>query len=526
MKFLPAERLESFLYLALLAVAGALFVRGMSTFYPLQRYDEARYLFNALAEGGLAHREWSLVYSGFLRYLGAFTGSAIELFYLNAAVQTLLLPVLVFWIALRLGAGNFPAWLAGYLVLISTINAPLFPKVNHFDSSVFLGALLLSSYLRRELASTALLVTLSIFTVFLRPENVLVVLILAGYLAVVARRTGAGPPWLYAVGPVAALALFVYVLGSPFGRSWLSFASYAYARTPTQSFGDFMRDHFGDTTNIAVAALRNPAFFLQHVMANLQTMGTSLPNWLRHFPLTRDRLGDLTFASHVESAILLGVLGLVSRLRGSAISGQPKASAQFIRAAAVTGSALGAKCIFSALIIGVSPRYVLEALLVFLIAAAIAVSRIPALRNPNPLALFAALALAIAVPKHEEGYPYRKELVDKTLFGIRDAVDLLLKLNDGKKMRLCGEVSYRVYSGMQEGCEPSEYFMSAADPAGFVTFLRERKIEVLVVDLATWNNEHIRGAFRESNSPLQRLESAGFGRAGTFEFGTEVFVAR
>lgn len=394
----------------LLSLSALRFLVGFRGFYGVDPYDESLYL--QLAEMARFRVTWSPLYVLYYMGLLLFTsGDALVAYFYNIAFLSFALPVLHFFLMRRLAVDPLIAFLSSYFVLIASFNAPLISKAGHFNLMILYAGLIGISFLKDRFRQLTALYAVSIFTVFIRQDMIIVALVALLALAIYLKmRTGAIEPrerwvlWQLLNLTCLLFLLFGNVLSSE--RSWQVFTDTYHVNSAGPRDIDRITNVegvFGKAKSISAAALANPTAFASHVRQNFRsfpaTLSESLPY---HFPLTGAELKE---ASARESYIFLAIAAVfllasaLIRLRRGEGGGWRRGPFDLVVFVASAGLFLK-----TLLVVGVfwhgTPRYFLEGIIALLILVTILLDRVKTFTISPWLAYGLGLALFLAVPNH------------------------------------------------------------------------------------------------------------------------------
>jgi len=273
------------------------------------------------AWGGLLYWLWYWV-------LSLFTRDAVTLFYLNRSILTVL-PAMLLYGALRTAAvRRSGAALFAFLFLISQVNLPLVPKVNHLMVCLILLALMLAPRLASPPRRLGVYALTALLCAYVHPEMYLaflgLVAVLGGY-AVRFRRTldwRREGRWLGG-GVLIALALHVW-LGRPmFGGEFRSFDAFSQhfalnwvawtpgRLSPWNDCQAIVQRNFGPVHTISEALRANPVMFKKHLAQNVKNYGVALTAMLYHLFWPRHLFILTTRAGVILLELVVFLYGMV-----------------------------------------------------------------------------------------------------------------------------------------------------------------------------------------------------------------------
>jgi hypothetical protein len=221
------------------------------------------------------------------------TPNRIDLYYLNWRMTTLL-PVLALYLLCRLNRVTpIVSAVAGWLLLISSINVSTWPRVSHF--ALFIVLLSLSFIGLRLRSRSSLAITTGLLAAsYVRPELFLSYIAGLGVTLIDLIRDYRQKrllPWVtMIITGLAQLALLIWQ-GVPVsgGRSFVAFAQHfatswiTWNNSQLDPWNDYpyiMQTAFGDVDTVWEAFLANPMLILRHMVQNvirLYNMAALLP---------------------------------------------------------------------------------------------------------------------------------------------------------------------------------------------------------------------------------------------------------
>lgn len=279
-------RLDS-LAVVLLACAGLRLTWALSQSLDIGLYDESLYLYGGVAIGevGLPSSDWGPLYSIWYWLLSGLQRDRVGLYYLNHTLMTVL-PALVGYVLLRTyKTAQVVSLILAWLLLVSGINLPTWPKVSHFALILIFLTLIAAKYYE-SWRTKALCISLGLlFTTYVRPEYFLAfslssAIFLSTSLMVlytdIARRRVYKEVLLHLFSVVCLLTLLGFPLGGD--RTIIAFGqhfSYNWViwnqsdLNPWIDWEYIIAQNFGEIKGLGEAIQRDFNLVLKHITYNL-----------------------------------------------------------------------------------------------------------------------------------------------------------------------------------------------------------------------------------------------------------------
>lgn len=149
---------------------------GIKLFYGLQNTmdiqfaDEAAYIQFGLDLFEKMNRNWGPMYAVWYKCLSFYSSNPIDLYYLNFGILSVALAIVLYVFLIRINIKPILALYLSFCVLISNLNVEVWPRISHFCLIIFLIALIISTYLKKN-SYKCITITLScLVCTYARPE--------------------------------------------------------------------------------------------------------------------------------------------------------------------------------------------------------------------------------------------------------------------------------------------------------------------------------------------------------------------
>lgn len=292
------------------------FLHGFPERMDIRSADESAYLMSgAFLEAGL-DPQWGPLYRFWYSVLWRVTNDPLDVYYLNYGALTVLLPVCLFLLLVRLKVPGMLAFIAA-AYLVNSFIPYIWPYPVHFALLVVLVAAIVAFSLRNTMARIVIFAVGLLLAAYAHPLFMASFLVLStfllGYAVWLVLRAGqrirrVAPALL---GFVATSLLILVVAGNPlsrkqeFDRRFFAFAQHysvnriAQSGEPLNPWTDWKavaaRD-FGSAESVAECARENPRAFAWHLKRNIvgtmpglvdvARLNASFPGWMAGtFPL-------------------------------------------------------------------------------------------------------------------------------------------------------------------------------------------------------------------------------------------------
>lgn len=163
---------ENWLFFGALLISCIIFCYQIPKYFGIEPFDESLYIARAFSQEPA--NGWSPLYIELFRIYRILAGAwaqPTDLYFLNTILVTSAIPLLSFWTLIRLKVKPTLAFFAGYLLLISMLNAPLFPKASHFNLIWILATFLIANYIKNRFYQLIALPTFLVPTLFIRQDS-------------------------------------------------------------------------------------------------------------------------------------------------------------------------------------------------------------------------------------------------------------------------------------------------------------------------------------------------------------------
>lgn len=154
----------------ILAACGWKVYHGLQQAMDIQFADESAYLRFGLDLFGKMNRDWGPMYSIWYKCLSFISTDTIQLYYLNYAITSVLIGILLYIFLLRISIHSVFALLVSFSVLISEINISVWPRISHFCIMLFLLFLILITFIRSNIYKFLTFALLCLISSYARPE--------------------------------------------------------------------------------------------------------------------------------------------------------------------------------------------------------------------------------------------------------------------------------------------------------------------------------------------------------------------
>ena len=472
-KFIP----DAVIIIALI-LAAFKYVYALSDLMDIALFDETTYLARGvmLARDGFPSAEAAPLYALWYFLLSLAQPDRVQLYYLNAALLTLLLP-LALYIALRCYRVSIPvAALAAFLLLIAQVNLSVTPRVNHFALLVLLIALACAS-LTASLSKRFSIIALGMLLAsYARPELYYAFILAVLVSIVLAWRERKRAAWVWVFVPVLFAIVLERFLGLPLSgtqRAWIAFGQHfalnwaSWNKVPvSDAWGDWkniLQENFGDARTLQEIARANPAQFSRHIFTNIATLPANLFSALAiHANLI------LPFGWRVQEAwVLLALVAIALLARYKSIRAQ-------IRTHRAVLLLIGFICLVPfAITLVIHPRLhyliLLSAFLFFALALLLDMQH--PIRNSARVAIAIGIALVLLTPN-------ARNLLDAQAQPTLNTIRFLQSAHPESTMRLLSaERGYETY------VPDTRTIAANKKKTNFDAFLRARKINAVL-----WND--------------------------------------
>ncbi|MCB0507257.1 MAG: hypothetical protein KDD21_03040 [Bacteroidetes bacterium] len=143
---------------------------GLQNTMDIQYADEAAYLRFGLDLFDKINYNWGPLYAVWYKCLSAFTTNTIQLYYLNFALVSILLVVLLYAFLIRISIHPILVLFITFSVLISNLNVTVWPRISHFCVVLCLLGLVIATYLKNNIYKCIVFTIVCLCNAYARPE--------------------------------------------------------------------------------------------------------------------------------------------------------------------------------------------------------------------------------------------------------------------------------------------------------------------------------------------------------------------
>lgn len=156
--------------IVLLLCCGIKLYYGIQNTMDVQYADEAAYLRFGLDLFEKMNRNWGPLYAIWYKCLSYITTDTLHLYYLNFAVTSVLIGIMLYIFLLRISVNVVFALLIAFSVLVCDLNISVWPRISHFCIALCLIALIIISYLKNNIYKCLIFTLLCLINAYARPE--------------------------------------------------------------------------------------------------------------------------------------------------------------------------------------------------------------------------------------------------------------------------------------------------------------------------------------------------------------------
>ena len=279
------QRILDISVVMVILIVGWVYTFGIDQVLDIGLYDESDYLHGGLLiPDKFPAAQDAPVYALWYFVLSFFQPDAVQLYFLNYKLMTILPPILLFLTLRAYTVSRILSLVLSVGFLFSTANFPTWPKVGHFAVLVLFSGFLLSSIFQNRTLQTSALVVSVLFLSYVRPEYFLafiglcVVLVLVNVRAArFTRSLKSTIPSLLAMLSCVVIILWFGVPTASGNRSMVAFGqSYACnwvrwhndERNPWTNYTTVVKSDFGDADSFFEALATNPWAVVHHIVHN------------------------------------------------------------------------------------------------------------------------------------------------------------------------------------------------------------------------------------------------------------------
>lgn len=279
----------------LLLAIGIKFTAHLENISDVSLWDEANYMYNGLRifDFGVPDPQYSPLYSFWYWCLSFFSKDAIDLYFLNYKVLTIVLPIAIFLVLRKYAISQIIAGSIAAYFLICMANLAEWPKPNHFLAICILALLFCTAHVEGRVRKMFILSTGALVCSYVRPELFISYIVFVLLLFVTAiqqvkilsRRTLTVLALWGLLLPTVLIGLF----GSPlngsrsqgafcqhFALNWTHWTNSTI--DPWIHCDQISELNFGRADTIPQMAMANFPAFARHLLTNITTIKTSLFN--------------------------------------------------------------------------------------------------------------------------------------------------------------------------------------------------------------------------------------------------------
>lgn len=154
----------------LLLSCGIKLYYGIQNSMDVQYADEAAYIRFGLDLFEKMNRNWGPMYALWYKCLSFITTDTIHLYYLNFAITSILVGILLYVFLLRISVKPTFALFISFCVLVSDLNISVWPRISHFCIVLCLLALIIISFLRNNIYKCLVFTIMCLMNAYARPE--------------------------------------------------------------------------------------------------------------------------------------------------------------------------------------------------------------------------------------------------------------------------------------------------------------------------------------------------------------------
>jgi hypothetical protein len=154
----------------LLLLCGIKVYGGLQNTMDIQFADESAYLRFGLDLFDKLNRDWGPMYSVWYKCLSFITTDTIQLYYLNYAVTSVAIGILLYIFLLRLSVHTVFAMLISFSVLISELNISVWPRISHFCIALCLLIMIVITFIKNNIYKFLVFALLCLISSYARPE--------------------------------------------------------------------------------------------------------------------------------------------------------------------------------------------------------------------------------------------------------------------------------------------------------------------------------------------------------------------
>lgn len=519
------------IFLVILVGAGVCLFSDLPTVMDVGLYDESIYLDDGarIPTRGLPrpssqdHPAYAPLYALWYGGLALFSDDLLGVHYFNFQLLGCLVPVLCYCLLLSYGVGTAVSFLSGVVVLYSTANISLWPRVGSFTLClIVIWFIALNAVKDRALRFASLASLLALLT-YLRPDHLLgfgvaVALALTNLrlISAVALRLKViyvlllvGVPlllWSLFGSPIQSDNRSFIAFGQNFSRQWVRWN--ALSLDPYADWARVMEEAFPGCRDIFCAIRTNPPMLLRHVAENSTEFPSAVAKVLgAPYP----EYPDEPWTSPWE---LRRFLPLLLALGGCALAARPnlKKFRQRVHSMSFLLTSLAiisVPALVSAVLVAPNLSYLTAPVTVSFLMGVLLLTITCEVGSRNSLRSYAATVLVLPLMFFSPAISEASRVLPNWLRGAAN----MRTLNAIMAMPLCGQIRLLGIEGPYEiyARDRIRWVDALQKNGGFNEFLSDRKITAIVV------SDQLSMNYRFAQDPewkrfLEQFESRGFAK--------------
>ncbi|MDB5228512.1 MAG: hypothetical protein JWN78_2705 [Bacteroidota bacterium] len=215
----PHEILWHYLFgVVVILLCGLRVYHGLENVMDIQFADESAYMRFGLDLFGKLNRDWGPMYCLWYKFLSLFTTDTIPLYYLNYALTSILIGMLLYVFLLRISVHPVLALLISFSVLISELNVSVWPRISHFCIVLCLLFLIIITFIRNNIYKFSVFALMCLINSYARPEfyvSFLLAMIASLICIFYNRKTLSKKDFLFFAVIIVVIAVLHYIFRFP-----------------------------------------------------------------------------------------------------------------------------------------------------------------------------------------------------------------------------------------------------------------------------------------------------------------------
>lgn len=278
-----------FVGLLLFICCGIKLYAGLPNAMDIQFADEAAYLRFGLELFDKINYNWGPMYAVWYKFLSCFTQDTIQLYYLNFALVSVLLVLLMYVFLLRLKVHPYLALFITFSVLVSNLNVSVWPRISHFCVALSLFTLIIVSFLHNKIYKCYVFTIACLMCAYARPEFYLTFALMMLVTLVCIyfnRQQFVKKEWILFLFFILIIAVLHFIFRFPsndffgYNRGVAAFYqhyAWNYKMRTNGTFDawliweDLAKSKFGDCNSMLCVILNEPMEFLRNTLFNVRT---------------------------------------------------------------------------------------------------------------------------------------------------------------------------------------------------------------------------------------------------------------